>query len=423
MTVPKKTHIAIWIFIVLQCLLIPLFLGVDVPYRDEWDSIIKSLVLRESDSFHFGQLFLPVVEHRLPLPMGVFQILSLPRYYPKLLMIITAAFHAVGWYFFTKSLSSETQYKNKFVSPYLMILSAVIFFHFAQITNYTMGVQLFWMLGPVGTLIFIYGLLRRSLPFSILGHLVACFSFPAWPLHFILFVAVLLKDAYHTRKIDKSRFTLILGTLIILVGIVTLGFLYNGAGPGLQIKPLKILQFAIFVLASPFSRYKIELAWIFGPIFLLLWSFNLYRGTKFVPGKAFFLYGILAIAASLLIAYGRHVYDESYAFGGHYLLLTVPAWCVVLVETIAKIPSQKKNNAACVFITLYVLIIGTRSAYKELKQSLPMKIKAQKCIAERSERSEDCREAMEYIFLNGFDEKFLLVEKARDLGIYPTLTE
>ncbi|RYZ91218.1 MAG: hypothetical protein EOP04_01285 [Proteobacteria bacterium] len=403
----------LWLLIATQAILIPFLFGVDVPYRDEWDSIIRALIMREADGFQWKQLFLPVVEHRLPLPMAAFNVLSLPRYYPKLLMLITAGVHCIGWYYFMRSWSRLGSFK-----PWALILSFAFYFHYAQITNYTMGVQLFWMLGPVGTIVFITGLIESRLTMITLGHLIGTFSFPVWPIHFALFLAWLVLQA-REKRFPSSRLISLSSALLMTTGIISLGFLYQSAGPGLNTQVLRLLQFAVYVIASPISRYKETLAMVVGPCFILLWIYGAWSKPRFVSQTAYFLYGILGFVSALLIAYGRHLYDLSYAFGGHYLLLTAPAWCLTSYELISRIAKPRFAFTLASTLTLYVFVIGIRGAAKELRGKIPMQTIARECLIHAKELDPHCKDAMEFIFLNGFNEKYELVRKARILGIYP----
>ncbi|RYZ89732.1 MAG: hypothetical protein EOP04_06030 [Proteobacteria bacterium] len=408
------------LILIAQAVLIPILVGVDVPYRDEWDSIIRGLVLRSQDGFHFSQLFLPVVEHRLPLPQALFQLLSQDRYYPKLFMLLSSFTHLVGWYFFTRSWFKDscqkTEYKRLyFLAPIVLLL----YFHWAQLMNYTMGVQLFWVLGPVATVAFICALLEKNLSLAIFSHLISILSFPTWPIHFGILGAYYLWQIAKNNFKPTTRFNLAIGTFVLLTGALTFGYLYKSAGVGLAASWPKVIQFAVFVIASPLSRYNQDLAWVFGPLFIVAWVYRMIRGPKYVSPEALYLFGVLTLLSSLLIGYGRYNYGLSYAFGGHYLLLTVPGWCVVMYEVMSHLTKESHFRIITSALMLYLVVLSGKSMREELTNRRPILLQARLCLMEGNERNPQCAKVMEEIFLNNYTEKYQLVKAARDSGVFP----
>jgi len=285
--------------------------------------------------------------------------------------------------------------------------------------NYTMGVQLFWMLGPVGTMVFICGLIEKRLALAVIGHVISILSFPSWPIHLGILAAFFCWSWRDTRLFPRSYFHIGLTLVMMLTGALTFGFLYQHPGANSEIDWARIPKFLLFVIASPLSRNKQDLALFFGPLFIVLWAYTVVKGAKFVRPEAHFLFGALTLLSAFLISYGRHHYDFDYAFGGHYLLLTVPGWALVLFESVSHIVSQKRFQAMTSILIIYIAILCGRSMWKELHNRRPNLLTARECIVEKRETSEACLPFMQDIFLNGFDEKFDLARRGREFGIFP----
>jgi hypothetical protein len=331
-----------------------LIVGVDVPYRDEWDAVVPLVIAARRGLLNVKMLLAGHNEHHIVLPRLLFLGLSYPKLNFINLMLASASFHLVSLYIFWRGSANTGRLLPAFtVEPMIWITAVSLFGCFYQRLNFFMGMQLFWTLALASVAYCLYSLTRKNYRSALIGLSISLLCMP-------LGVAVLPVGLFLFRKSWMNRFgfspkLVALAGALILSGLVFYWFKNPASVAG-----WRYLQFFLMFLGGPLAQYQKIPAALLGILFCVMTGWL--SKQSWAQSSYALLWCLFTVISAAIISFGRTPFGVEYAFGSHYAGIVLPGWASLFIAGVCQFPLKKQRAA----FSIVVLILSLGLSAKEL---------------------------------------------------------
>ena len=376
------------LFYFLLLVLFTSFTGVNFPFRDEWSALVFPHFKWLDGEITFIELLCyPVNEHFLPLSRVLLHLFQGERYNPKNFMFLFTALQAIALFVFYLGFLKVFPKAQK--KPLFFFSGFFILASFSQKINFTMGLQVFWMLTYLGIILFIYGLNFKKKSLLFLGFVLVAGNMSVWAVLcflFIVYALTLCFFRYQDFLLEKKSLFL---TFIILT-FLSVGLIYFKPLSSYTIENFSLssffdlLRFHLWFVASPFSRYQEPLVYLFGPLFyFLLVYFLFFKGLK----NNFYTvsYLLITLSMSFILAFFRSAYSLEYAASGHYLIFILPSWCLLVSHFLYGEGLVFFKRGLAFGLVFFSFFISVREIYKEVFIRAPKLSTTKECLETKKE--------------------------------------
>lgn len=376
------------------------YLGVDVPFWDEWDAHCLYVYDQKVNGFSFADAWRQHNEHRLFLPKLIFYVFSHDQIQIKPLLYFS---HIIFWIsslfvLYLILINKDTFKKNAW---YMVLFYATLYsfyFSFIQWENLLISFQIQIYLEVFGSILCVYGIVQRKYLWAGIGFLMAYLSFANWltliPVILIVYIVNMVNSESRKEK-NKNLWQLIVFIILISLMLI-LYFLDYHSWEGhpsvfyfLEDPLTFVLHFFAF-LGGAFSGFGGDNPIVYGVIFFISFLFLFFTG-RFTKYSLCFYLILWVFSTDMMISLGRSGFGYQVGFSSRYTTFTIIGWIALLIVFFQTMPKWWKS------IPILLLILGLVSgglAVKQLGHRHIHLVKAFHCLKEYYEKNqpekEDC---------------------------------